>query len=396
MTNEYRPFFNRKQLTVLMWFSLLAIAVLSTMGPGPVEYQKISHSDNKTVYWMELEDQPTTLSLLLPTTPALNNQQRQLQQLKSTILQSRLREIASPDFSYQVTPKQDRIEITLRWASQQPIPDLAAIWNRLQSPAIAGDWLKEIKNIQARDYLNNQSTDQALLNQFYQQLQPLQNQPIDQQLSNSYAALFNAPRYAVSGEEAEEMAERIDKTLPQSALSQSTPELPAPTLQLSNDQGKQSYALLLGRTLPPRSAEAFLNERLAAQVIQDLLQEYKAQKALDFRMLWSALESSGYSAIILSANQNPGPLLPQLRQNLSDDLVEASQERLAQQWHDRMRDINNQVSALNLVAFYQLPTDTLEDYAEEILDLDEDQVLEIADKALQTSGQISILQSPSL
>ena len=47
MENEYRPFFSRKQLNVLMWFSLLAILVLSSLGPGEVEYQEIQHNEDK-------------------------------------------------------------------------------------------------------------------------------------------------------------------------------------------------------------------------------------------------------------------------------------------------------------------------------------------------------------
>jgi hypothetical protein len=110
MENEYRPFFSRKQLNVLMWFSLLAILVLSSLGPGDVEYQTIEHNKSKTVYWMELDEQLNTLTLLLPTAPALNSSQQQLQQLKAQILLKRLQSGSHTEYTYNVCPRQDRIE----------------------------------------------------------------------------------------------------------------------------------------------------------------------------------------------------------------------------------------------------------------------------------------------
>ncbi|PIE20381.1 MAG: hypothetical protein CSA61_02280 [Neptuniibacter caesariensis] len=395
MTNEYRPFFSRKQITVLMWFSFLAIAVLSTMGPGAVEYHDIEHSENKNLYWMELDDQPYTLTLLLPTAVALNSQQRQLQQLKSDVIHSRLHVLMSADFSYQVSPKQDRIEVTLRWALNQKTPDIQALLQTLSQPVIASEWAEAATKIKARSYLNNQSAEQALLNQFYEQLQPMTATTLLDQLTHTYPELFLSPRVTISGENVEDLAATIQPLLPHQETGPTPAALTLSPQQLNNTQDKQVYSLLLGRILPARNAEQFTAERVAAQVLQNLLQNYKEQNILNFRMLWSAMAQSGYSALILTSAQNPVPLLPQLRQQLNDDLVESSQEQLVQQWNDRMRDINHQVSALNLVAFYQLPPETLEQYADSILDQDEDEILDITDKALQTTNQISILQSPS-
>ncbi len=397
MTNEYRPLFNRKYITGLMWFSLIAILILTSMGPGDVEYQTVETNDKQTIYWMELDDQPIQLVLLLPTTPALNPIQQQLQQLKSLVIQQRLRSLSSPIYSYTVTPRADRIEIGLHWAMGQELPNLTEIWDTLRAPVEASRWEEANKTLQARHYLEAQSSEQQLINRFYQQLQPPNTDSALNLLTEAYAELFIRPRYAISGDDAEDYIETIEQQLPQST-SITTPQ----QTNISNGDlvretnTHNSYQLLLGKQISHRASEQFVAQRLTAQTLQDLLNEYKDQNKLSFRLLWAALETTGYQAIILGGQQNPGPILPQLQQLISDDLVESSQNRLAAAWQERMRDNKNQVQALTLIAFYRLPTDTMESYIEQIMDLDTDDIIEMTKQALKPSQQISIIQSPAL
>jgi len=397
MTNEYRPLFNRKYLIGLVWFSLIAIIVLSSMGPGAIKYHDIESNKTRTLSWMELDNQPITLVMLLPTRPAFNAMQRQLQQLQSQILQHRLNALADPTYSYHVLPRQDRIEVTLRWSSTQANPDLNKIWTALSQPVESARWQEQLKTIQAHQYLDGQSDEQQIINQFYGRLQPSNRMTVLGNLSHNYNALFENPRFALSGEGAADLVPLIETSLPQQQIAQNTAKLQANPdyIQFKQAEDKR-FRLLIGTLIPARDSAEFVAERLSAQVIQDLLGQQSSRYNLKFHLLWAALNQTGYRALVLDGTQNPGPVLPQLSQMITEELVEQSQQSLATQWHDNMRDIANQVQALNLIAFYQLPEDTLETYADQVLDQDTDRVIELARYALEVEQQISILQSPAL
>lgn len=396
MDTSHKPFFSRKQITALLWFSLIAILVLSSLGPGEAEYQEIQHNKAKTVYWMNLEKQPLTLTLLLPSKPALSENQRQLQQLKTVILRDRMNALSQPNYSFSIVPRQDRIELNLQWAAAQEMPDLERILQALKAPVLTQRWGDTVADIQARSYLENQFQEQQLINQFFAQLQS-ENRPLLDQISNAYAQQFEQVRFAISGEDAESYAEQLserfaDTTQPRnSAIIATTVQQ---NINMPSDRDR-NYKLLTGNTIPPRQDPRFVEYRVAAQVVQDLLSEYQSQHNLQYRMLWSALETMGYQALIVGAEQNPGPILTQLKYLINDDLVELSQQRMIEQWQERMREHRNQALAMNLVAFYGLDADTLENYAEEIDDLDEDDVIQLAQAALETSQHINILLTPA-
>ncbi|MCP4597406.1 hypothetical protein [Neptuniibacter sp.] len=396
MENQYRPFFSRKQINALMWFSLLAILILSSLGPKAVEYQNIEHNDAKNIYWMELDGQPLTLTMLLPARPALNENQRQLQQLKAQILQKRLRDNASPAYSFSVTPRQDRIELNLKWAAEQSLPDINNILTALQQPVETSRWQEALKTIEARDYLQNQATEQQIINKFFSSIQH-ESTPVLSQLAGSFNAQFQQIRYVISGDEADNYAEQLEELLTESTSQVaplSTPTVAAQDINLTNPSDSQ-YRILTGGLIPPRNHEEFVAYRLAAQVLQDLFTEYKDQHGLDYRLLWGALNVTGYQAVLLSSKQHLQPLLPQLQQLITDDLVELSQNRLAYQWEERMRDNQNQVQAMNLIAYYDLSPDTLEEYIEQIQDQDIEKVIQLAKQALQTDQHINILLTPT-
>ncbi len=397
MSSEYQPFFSRKQLTALIWFCVLAILVLSSLGPGDVEYRDIERSDDKQVYWMELDEQPLTLTLLLPTELALNPQQRQLQQLQSLILQQRLRSLASTTFSYSVNPKQDRMEVTLQWPLNAQPDDLRVIWDHLNQPVSADQWQAQIDKIQARHYLESQKSEQMLVDHFFTLLQPDSQRDLATQLPGAYQQLFSAPIYALSGTDAEDYVEQIQDQLPrrQVAAPSITAAQSAQPLQ-TLDSNQQTYRLLTGSMIPPRNSEHFVQQRIAAQVLQDLLDANQEAYSYQFRILWAALADSGYQAVVLNSPKNPLPVMSQLQFQVDEDLVEESQERLAALWQERMRALPNQLQALNLIAFYQLSTDTMASYAEEILDTDPEIIVPMVKQSLTPAQQISILQQPAL
>lgn len=401
MTNEYRPLFNRNYITGLMWFSLIAILILTSMGPGSVEYHDVEANKSKNIYWMELDDQPMQLVLLLQTPPALSVHRQQLQQLKSQVLQQRLRSLASASYSFNVAPRQDRIEIAIQWASDQDNPDLKTIWQTLNAPIETSRWEGALKNIQARHYLDAQSEEQQLINRFYHQLQPNDPSSPLSKLERAYADLFTMPNIAISGDNAEDYAETVEELFAKDIATHKSPNIDS-VVQLDiakqpiqrEVSNHQDFHILLGQSISARSSERFITERITAQVLQDLLAEYQYQHQLNFRILWSALETAGYQALILKGKHNPEPILPQLQQRITDEVIEQSQNRLAATWEERMREDDNQIQALNLIAFYQLPTDTMEEYIDMILDQDRDEVIQTVKQAMQITQPVSILKAP--
>lgn len=394
MENEYRPFFSRKQLNVLMWFSLLAILVLSSLGPGEVEYQTIEHNKEKSVYWMELDDQLNTLTLLLPSQPALNRSQQQLQQLKAQILLTRLKQLNNNAYTYNVYPRQDRIELSLNWAADQETPDINQLLSALNQPVEANRWQDVLKTLQARDYLNAKATEEHAIETFFTRFQPPLKEVLPL-LASSYRALFNNVKFVVSGDNAEKISEQIIESLPEETLSQLSSST-TPIAANINQQAESSdaFIFLTGETIPPRADPQFTAQRLTAQVLQDLLESQQQAFQYKYRLLWGSLQDTGYRAVIIKANQSPEAILPQLQQLINEDLVETSQKRLAGQWQERMRDLQNQVQAMNLIAFYDLPVTTMEDYVEQIQDIDEEEVVTLARKALDTDLHINIMLSP--
>ena len=396
MDTVHKPFFSRKQITGILWFSLIAILVLSSLGPGKVEYQQIEHNKAKTVYWMNLDKQPLTLTLLLPAAPALSENQRQLQQLKAVIIRQRMQNLSQPNYSFSVVPRQDRIELNLQWANEQTMPDLEYILERLKAPVDTQRWIETLADIEARHYLENQFQEQQLINEFFAQLQT-ENRPVLEQLGNAYAQQFEQVRFALSGEDAEDYADTLSERFAATTQPRNSAVVATTVTQNINIPSDRSrnYQLLTGSTIPPRQDKRFVEYRVAAQVIQDLLSEYQSQHNLQYRMLWSALDSFGYQALIVGAEQNPGPILTQLKYLISEDLVERSKQHLIEQWQERMREHRNQALAMNLVAFYGLEADTLQNYAEDIDDLDEDDIITLAQAALETNQHINILLTPA-
>lgn len=393
MTNGYRPFFNRKFLNGLMLFCVLAILVLTSMGPGKPEFQKIQHNDQKSLYWMELDDQPLIFSLMLPTATALNPRQQQLQHLKAKVLLSVLDD-KPRSFSYSVTPRQDRIEINLGWASEQQTPDFSALMEELRQPVKTDEWQSALEKLQAQEYLQNQDIENRLINNFMQALQPADTTEVLQRLTQSYPKLFTSPRFAISGEDADEIAEQISELKLAEQKQSFVSPLPLVSNTNSLPASDQRYHLLLGQQTAARSAKNFLEQRLVSQVIQDLLQEYADQFGMEYRLVSTSLADTGYRLILLHGSQNPAVLLPQLQQLISEARIERSQQALNERWEEQMRDLRNQIQALNLIAFYGLEADTMEEYGENMLDLDPDDIAPLVTQALQIEQQFSILQPP--
>ncbi len=395
MENEYRPFFSRKQLNILMWFSLIAILVLTSLGPGEVEYQEIQHNQNKTVYWMELDEQLNTLTLLLPSEPALNSSHQQLQQLKAQVLLSRLKKLNSTTYTYNVYPRQDRIELSLSWAVDNKTPDIQQLLKELQQPVQSNDWMEVLKTLKARDYLNGKAIEEQAIEKFFSHFQAEIPDTLIT-LPSSYARLFDNITYVISGHNAEDIMEQVSAITPDHSGAQfNAAQTPlAADLELHSDQS-QLFVFLTGEPIPPRADEQFAAQRVSAQVLQDLLESQQQSYSYKYRLLWGALHSTGYRAVIIKTDQPAKAILSQLQTLITEDAVESSQKRLIVQWQERMRDLKNQIQAMNLIAYYDLPLTTMEDYAEQIEDVDEEQVVTLARKALDTDLHINIMLSPS-
>ena len=344
---------------------------------------------------MELDDQLNTLTLLLPSEPALNQSQQQLQQLKAQVLLSRLKQQSNPAYTYNVYPRQDRIELSLSWAADNPAPNIESLVSQLRHPVEASRWQEVLKKLQARDYLNGKDIEAQAVERFFISFQPSLAEILPA-LPSSYANLFSGIKYVISGENSEEIATQLTQTHAGiSPIAHSSVTTPIATTGRLISEESDAYVFLIGEAIPARADTKFAEQRLTAQVLQSLLESQQEKYQFKYRLLWGALKTTGYRAVILTASQSPQAILPQLQQLVNDDLVESAQNHLVIQWQDRMRDLKNQIQAMNLIAYYDLPVTTMEDYVEQVQDLDEDEMVVLARKALDTDQHINIMLSPA-
>lgn len=397
MTNTYRPLFSRNFLTGLILFCLIAILFLSSLGEKDVKFHEIGHNPSGSFYWMEIDNSPMTLALLLPTTTALNPIRQQQQALFTEILDQRL-QTSCPSCILKVTPKHDRIEVTFRWDNNQPAPDIKSVWDTISQPIEPTKWADNWQKIQARHYIDNQKQDQSLINLFFQQIQPEQQVIESEQLATNYSALFTNPSYALSGDDAEDLMESLAKQLPQIEHTNSEIKNSLPTVHIHKklEASTKFWQIIMGNSGLGRTANDFIVRRLSIQVIQDSLIDYSAEYSnINFRLLWAALKNTGYHAIFITSLTNPNIILADISSQLNEQRIEDSRNKLITHWQENMRSDLNQIQALHQIAFYGLADDTLESYVEQILEQDISQIQHQAKLLLEPKQSVYLLKPAS-
>ncbi|MFW1677348.1 hypothetical protein ACFVYJ_06135 [Pontibacter sp. JAM-7] len=392
MTDGYRPIFNRKYLTALIWFCLIAIVVLTSMGPESTEPGKINRLSERNIYWLEQPEAPLTLTLTFATPPALHPKQTLLHKLMLEIMRQRLQPFTHPDFSYGLSQQLDGLALTLSWLPEQSAPPLTAMLTALRKPVDPLRWASALETLKAEAYLDNQTTESQLLQQFLGQF-PAPSIPLLEMLVPSYADSMNSPAISLSGDGAEQASQQLP---PLSIVSTKRSDIDrfTPAAQITGSPKDENFHLLLGSSLPGRQADTYLMQRWVIQTLQDLLANYHQQQQLDYRLLFRAGGEAGYRAILLHSQQHPAKILQQLQAAATEQQLESSRAGLITQWQEDARQPLTRHLQLTQLSRYQFPPDQLEQDIDQLKSLDVQLAIAGVKAALQSRAQFSILLPP--
>lgn len=393
MSEHYQPLFNRTYLKILMWMSAFAVLYLATIGNREPDYLQLNRAETLPIYWVENASDKTDLSILLPTGGALTQSEKQLQTLLRQVLENQLAIQILPDgIQYQVQQAPDQLILTFEWQQQENLPDWTALFTALQSPVNASLWQQVLEKLKARDYLQSHKTDNQLLNSYFQLLTGGElNDPLFL-LNSRYQEMLNNARFFISGNDSDDLAEQLMDHPPRltpAILSerQITGSSSEQILPSGNDH---RYHLLLGSGIPPRNSSDFAPHKLAAHTLQNALAQSSNTITFEYRQLWSSLHDVGYRALLLHADQPLDNLLQALQNRMTPELAEESRTQVISQWLERMSEESNQITALQQIAFYNLPVDTLETYSESLRTVDINTVVTLAKASVQSDNQIQI------
>lgn len=368
MSTEYKPLFNRTYLKVLMVGCLFAIYWLANMGK-PAERPQ-GQVDNQPLYWLQSTDSelPAQLVILLPTASAFSAAEQNRQHWRASILSERLQQQLGTEYPFQVQVADDYLSISIE-PGQQGLPALNTLWGGLSAQVDASQWQAQLKQIQARRYLNDKATEQQLLNTLGNQLGARKPQPL------AWSELFRQPRFILAGDDAQERAEALSTQLPGSRQRSHSASLAVlsgrTTLELSSSQS----LLLIASTLPARTAPDYVQQRLIAATSQLALQQFPVASDSQYRLQWKSLQDGGYQAVIFASTL---PLnssqLEAFGQHINAELVEQARQQLRQHWQNIHETAASQLGALSLMARYQLPLDSLTLYQQQLDTLNTDEI----------------------
>jgi len=393
MSDSYQPLFNRTYLKIIMWCSAFAVLYLATMGNQEPEFPSLEQMAQKPVYLIDEDNDATELSLLLPTGSALSAGERQLQTLLAQVLQNRMDSQRLPSqLQYNVQQAADYVSLNLRWQGEEQAPDWQVLWQQLQAPVDITAWQPVLEKLKAREYLQSHKPEQQLLNTFFAQLTGGDHNTPLALLNSRYQQMLLQATYVVWGDERDAWAQRIVTALPEGVVSKPTPrslitsggeyQLPA-----GNDL---RYYLLLGNSAPARADAQFVQHKLAAHTLLAAVQTVRKNLNFEYRQQWASLQDGGYGVLLLSAETPLNAVLSQVTQNLTEEQVSSSRNQLIRQWQERMTDPTLQRLALQQVAFYQLPLDTLRQYTEQLSETDTESVLTLARQRIEPAAQWQI------
>ncbi|MDF2182429.1 hypothetical protein [Neptuniibacter sp. CAU 1671] len=391
MTNGYRPLFNRKYLTALIWFCLIAILILTSLGTDDPEPGEIQIESTQQIYWLEQADEPLTLTLIFSTPAAIHPHQQLLQALMQEVIRTRLQPFTHPDFSYHLSAQLDGISLSFSWLNDRNIPPLVAILSALRQPLDPLRWATPLETLKAESYLNNQTVEQNLLNQFFSVF-PAPAASVLEQLEPTYARSMHTPAISLTGEGAEQAVAQLPPLRATELVS--LPEATAfPSDQITLDPTDQNFHLLLGSGLPGRLDQSYLVQRWATQLLQDLLVEYRSMHPdLKYRLLFHLGRSTGYRAMLLHSPEHPAAILQQLTAAATQEKAEQSRSTLLDTWQSSTTEPLRQRQLVAQLSHYQLPVDQVEKEIERLSDLDPQLAVDAVRAALQSRAQFSILR----
>lgn len=388
METEYKPMFNRTYLKMVLLGCVLAIVWLTSMDKSA--QWEAGRIEDSAVYWLEQSNEQAQLQILLTSQGAISDAEQDRQQLRKRILETRLNQLLGPQAAYQVLAADDHLNIVLSW--QDGLLPLEQLLDSLAQPVNEQRWQAELKRIEAARYLKQRQLEQQILANFRNQLGNNQA-PLPLQ----WNSLFLSPRIVFSGEDAEQHAEELAQQIDiSSKVIEARRSLPSLTGSYQLDDRNTQAMLLLGTTLASRTSDQFLQQRLAAEVLQLLLARYQPVSGSEYRLLWKSLLDGGYQAIVFfSPNSIDAAALQQLANQADEALIVEAKQRLQQRWQLSSTEAPRQRAAMGLLALYDLPLDSLSQYQQQLEALDIPQLLATIRANLDPQQQYTLRIQPT-
>jgi len=369
MSTEYKPLFNRTYLKVLMVGCVLAIIWLSSLGQQ--QHRSQGNVEDQPLYWLQIDDAgdpdslPDQLQVILPTDSAFSGAEQDRQHWRGSILRERLQQQLGTSYRYDIQVADDYLGFTL-YSNDQQLPALSPLMQALAQPVDVDQWQAQLKQAQARRYLQQQAPEQQLLARLGDRLGKPGPLPLEWQ------RMFRQPRYLLAGVDAESRAEELSDSLPAwQAVEPTNHHEPVLAGSARLEMSSARSMLMMANTVPARTRAGFMRQHLIVATSQLALTRYPPSSDSHYRLKWKSLHSGGYQAVIffseLPLNSSQ---LQAFRDRITPELVEEARTGLRQRLANSDRTVRWQLNVLQLIARYQLPMDSLKQYLKELDGLD--------------------------
>lgn len=364
-----KPFFSRKQLSIIIVVTTLAIAVLSTTGPGPLPtIEKIEIAGNP-LYYIDKSDPVGRLRLSFRLPNHGHSSQFQPQLMYQMITDRLKQQSISPADGWppiSVNLQHNRLQLQINADEPPPLEQLIQLIQWLNDEIPSQQWDAAAKRLQADRYIQQNSNPSVLT-----QIAPLigiELSPENAETYHSYQQqLINRSQLSISyvGPDADNWMQATSAMLEFLPQARSTSEQAFfwPYAIKKNQQPKGYEAILARKT--EGYADGATLEQAAIYLIRSALMSQE-------RSDWQARDSAGL-LLITSRDQTADALLNSLKRRLFELAPKEIQSRLEQSVDELEMIADNHQQLLNRVervALYNLPLDYLPKLAAELASLD--------------------------
>ncbi len=367
-----KPLFSRRQLSLIMLITVIAIVLLTASGQRPAlpEIQQ-QQQHGVPVYWLEKDTESSHLSLDFALPKDTRGDSTAVRLVQQLLLDSLRQNVQQPSVAIKLNSHSDRLQITLTAPAGQSLAAvLPPVFKQLQSAVNTEKWHKLRQKQQAQQYLDTQSADPGW-SQMHSWLRPPQSKYHSDytRWSNFREQLFSRSQLSVAlmAEDTETLLSALQEPLSSmpSGLERRDPvpiTLPPQRQQLST---LGEYQLLLGRHTSGRAASDFAQQLLAVRQLQ------KLAGALHIYSEWRPLGHD--SELILRASSpsviDTTALLDAITTRLAkipDEELDSNRAKTIDHLYQRLENPNQLFEQLQAIAFYQLPVNYLDSFVSQI------------------------------
>ncbi|MCW8883755.1 MAG: hypothetical protein OQK12_00705 [Motiliproteus sp.] len=378
-----KPLFSQRQLKIIMVVTAVAIVLLSATGQRPslpeIESRQLGSAP---LYWMDdnSEESLVSFSFTLPGNRSGNGLSLRLaQQFLLQDLEAAFQDSTTQPLGVNVKAHHNRLQIQLKLDNDEPLdPIVTQLLEALNTPVSSKRWSEAKQKQQAQIYLDHQSEKPGWY-QLRSWMHPQQatDNPDYSQWLEFQRNLFSRHqlRIALTSSESEALMKPLQIFVERLPEGKSWPDYPEAMLSPQHQQltTLDGHQLLLGRHSLGRSQSGFAAQMLAVRTIQQSARELG---------IYSQWQPSGqHSELILYASSTslltPQRLLQAIDKslkNLDEKALEDAQEKMLDQFYQRLESPQTRHEQLEAIAFYQLPLNYQQQFVDELEQLSPSQL----------------------